>query len=243
MRYDDYDLFADIYNRHWGQFGIQVTSPLNRLGLSDLEPGDRILDLCCGTGQLAAVLTGQGLSVVGVDGSTAMIEHARRNAPAAEFLVEDAREFTLDPPVAMAVSTFDSLNHVMTIEDLSRVFGHVFDVLEPGGRFIFDLNIAAGFSARWQGAFTIDDPGEFIVAVSSYDEDERIGQMKFTWFTQSGDYWQRSAVTLTQRCYAVDEVIGALGAAGFEGIDVTDAADLVEGWQSGRVFFVAVRPR
>ena len=169
MRYTEYDQFAEIYNRHWGAFGERVVGPLERLGLDELPPGSRVLDLCCGTGQLAAAILNRGFVVVGVDGSEEMISHARQNAPGIELIIADAREFELAAPVDMAVSTFDSLNHVMSLDGLRRVFARVRAALKAGGRFVFDLNMEDGFLERWNGAFVIDNEDEFIVAESSYD--------------------------------------------------------------------------
>ena len=58
--YADYDPFADAYNRHWGGFATRMLPVLDRLILSDLEEGSLVLDLCCGTGQLASALTERG---------------------------------------------------------------------------------------------------------------------------------------------------------------------------------------
>ncbi len=240
--YADYDLFAEVYNRHWGGFGVRVMEPLDRLGLAELQPGAGVLDLCCGTGQLAAGLVERGLRVVGVDGSVRMIEHARSNAPGAEFLVADAREFLLAEPVDMVVSTFDSLNHVMTLDDLGAVFLQTAGALVPGGRFVFDLNMAEGYEARWHGTFVMDEPGEYLVSESSWDAETRIGRMKFTWFAASGEVWQRHELTLTQRCYEESEVLGALTGAGFVEVSAQDAASVAPGWQEGRSFFSATRP-
>ncbi len=239
--YRDYDSFADIYNRHWGGFGVSVVEPLDRLGLAELDPGDRILDLCCGTGQLAAVLGDRGLAVVGVDASAPMIAYARANAPKAEFLVADARDFSLAEPVRMAVSTFDSLNHLMSLEDLTAVFRRVAAALERGGRFVFDLNMAVGYRARWHGHFVIDEPGEYLIAASSWDEATSTGEMAFVWFSADGDLWRRGEAVLTQRCYQEDEVEAALIEAGFGDMTAADAAQVMEGWQEGRTFFAATR--
>ncbi len=242
MAYTDYDQFADVYDRHWGGFGVRVVEPLDQLGLSELIAGDRLLDLCCGTGQLAAVLTERGLDVIGVDGSAAMVAHARRNAPDVEFVVADAREFGVDEPVKMAVSTFDSLNHVMTSDGLKDVFDRVVAALVPGGCFVFDLNMEAGYVARWHGVFVIDEPGEFIVGESSWDAEDQAGVAEFTWFAEDGGRWSRHKVTLTQRCYSEAEIRLLLAAAGFVDITVHDAATLVPGAHQGRSFFVATRP-
>jgi SAM-dependent methyltransferase len=241
-RYVAYDGFADVYNRHWGGFAARVIDPLCRLGLDQLVPGDRVLDVCCGTGQLAAALTERGFEVVGVDGSEAMIALARSNAPDATFVVADARAFSVAAPAKMAVSTFDSLNHVVTLDGLNQVFARVAAALDPGGRFVFDLNMADGFRARWHGAFVIDEPGEFIVAESSYDEDDASGTVKLTMFAGQDDLWRRTELVLTQRCYAEGDVVGALKMSGFAKVQVIDAGDLIPGWQQGRSFFSAVVP-
>ena len=84
-RYTEYDAFAEVYNRHWSSFATRVVDVLDKLGLDELGSGDQVVDVCCGTGQLAAALTKRGLRVTGVDGSEAMIRIAAENAPEASF--------------------------------------------------------------------------------------------------------------------------------------------------------------
>ena len=80
-RYTDYDPFAELYNRRWGGFAANIVPALDHLVFDRLPPGATVLDLCCGTGQLLASLGDRDLDLIGVDGSAAMIEHARANAP------------------------------------------------------------------------------------------------------------------------------------------------------------------
>ena len=56
------------------------------------KPGERILDLGCGTGALTAEIATRGAEVMGVDRSEEMITQARRKFPALQFEVLDARE-------------------------------------------------------------------------------------------------------------------------------------------------------
>ena len=56
-RYSDYDAFAWTYNRHWGSFATRMVPVLEELVLNALPSRARILDLCCGTGQLAHALS------------------------------------------------------------------------------------------------------------------------------------------------------------------------------------------
>lgn len=130
--YTDYDDFAQIYNRHWGGFSLQIIPILEQLALDGCPPQSAILDLCCGTGQLAEELTARGYKVTGVDGSEKMLRHARQNAPNANFYCADARSFDLSTNFAIVLSTYDSLNHLLTLEDLASVFRNVYRHLQPG---------------------------------------------------------------------------------------------------------------
>ena len=241
-RYNDYDSFAEVYNRHWGGFADRVIEPLDRLGLARLQRGDHVIDVCCGTGQLAASLTARGLRVTGFDGSEEMLRLARDNAPDATFIVADVRRFRLESRAQMAISTFDSLNHILDLTDLEQAFRCVAEALEPGGRFIFDLNMDEGFRARWHGDFVIDEDPELVIARSAYDEEQRLGTVDLVLMRRDGDTWRRRDLRLSQRAYTADEVEFALQNAGFADVESFDASDVVEGWQPGRGFFVADRP-
>jgi ubiquinone/menaquinone biosynthesis C-methylase UbiE len=94
--YSAYDPFAWIYNKHWGNTFLPVVLPiLDNLVLTKLPENARILDLCCGTGQMARKLTALGYRVTGIDGSPEMLSYARENAPGVELLQADARSFQL----------------------------------------------------------------------------------------------------------------------------------------------------
>ena len=66
------------------------------------KPGERILDLGCGTGALAAEIAARGAEVLGVDRSEEMIAQARKKFPALRFEVMDARELRFGADAAGA---------------------------------------------------------------------------------------------------------------------------------------------
>ena len=240
-RYDAYDPFARVYDQHWGFFAKKAYPIIEHLVLENLPPGCAVLDLCCGTGQLAAELSRQGYRTTGLDGSEGMIEIARKNAPDADFVVQDARNIALPGRFSAVLSTFDSLNHVMSLDELEQVFQSVFAVLEGGGYFVFDLNMEEGFRSRWRGSFEFIEEDHVCVVRSSHDASEKTGRLDVTLFEMKGSGWVRTDFPLIQRWYEEHEIRERLRKAGFEELESFDGNEpLLEGsLHKGRMFFVA----
>ncbi len=244
--YSDYDLFAWVYNKHWGESFVQLIFPLiENLILQYIPPKARILDLCCGTGQLAQMLIDRGYQVTGLDGSKEMLRFARENAPDGEFIVADARSFKLPDIYHATVSTFDSLNHVMTLEELTSVFRNVYAALRKGGLFLFDLNMEEGYMTDWNDNFGIVEEDHVCVIRSNYNQEEQIAQFDATIFYPENG-WQRSDLTLLQKCYSELEILSALEVAGFTEIHSYSynlQSDLIElTTDAGRAFFICQKP-
>lgn len=241
-----YDAFAATYNRHWGdEFAPRVFPIVEQLVLRQLPAGARILDLCCGTGQFAGTLTGLGYRVTGVDGASEMLHYARLNAPAAKFIQADARDFRLPGKFAAVVSVFDSLNHVLTIEELDDVFARVHAVLQPGGYFFFDLNMAAAYYLTWNDNFGIVEDDLVCIVRTEWDGKSRRARFDATIFN-TPDGWQRVDLTIHQKCYAAGEITAALETAGFTDIagygheDGEDLGPIDD--STARGFFVCRKP-
>lgn len=240
-----YDTFAWFYDRYWGSgpmsFTGRVLPIVERLVLSTLRPGARILDLCCGSGHLAGELSARGLRITGVDGSAELLRYARQHAPEAEFVHADARSFALPRVFDAAVSLYDSLNHILELDGIHAAIRNVAAALRTGVPFLFDLNMEEGFRARWRGAFGLAEADHALIDQSSYDPETRLAQTAVTMFRLEGGVWQRSDVTLYQRCYAEDEIMQALREEGFQEIQTLDAEqDLGMERQPGRAFFLAI---
>ena len=149
--------FAKTYNLLWKGF-IEGLAP-RILDFINTYDGIRIrtvLDLCCGTGQLAKSLAAEGFYVTGLDISPAMLEYARENNKEnikngkVQFLEGDAVDFTLPHKVDCVISTFDSLNHLEDLEALQNCFISAYHACSSGGFFLFDLNTRKGLE-NWNG--------------------------------------------------------------------------------------------
>jgi demethylmenaquinone methyltransferase/2-methoxy-6-polyprenyl-1,4-benzoquinol methylase len=106
-----------------------------------LRPGERALDLCCGTGDLARLMAravGPAGCVVGVDFAEPMITEARKQAAAphpgeaaSAFLVADAMALPFQAGAFDAVAVGFGLRNVASPVQVLR---EIHSVLPPGGR-------------------------------------------------------------------------------------------------------------
>lgn len=99
-------------------------------------------DLGCGTGLFARHLkVSRNISVFAVDLSDAMLRIAARNCCGTNVVLmrQDIRYLRLPHPVDLITANFDTLNHIVRTEDLRQALRRIFDNLNPGGHFIFDL--------------------------------------------------------------------------------------------------------
>lgn len=110
----------------YGQELIELLAPL---------PGERMLDLGCGTGHLTSQLALMGVSITGLDHSSAMIQQARLNYPDLEFTEGDAADFAFAEPFDGVFSNA-ALHWVKRAED---VVVCVARALRPDGRFVAEF--------------------------------------------------------------------------------------------------------
>jgi demethylmenaquinone methyltransferase/2-methoxy-6-polyprenyl-1,4-benzoquinol methylase len=96
-----------------------------------VRPGDRVLDACCGTGDLAVAALAAGGRVTGVDFSERMLERAARKSRSIDWTRGDALE------LPFADESFDVVTvgfGVRNLDDLGRGLSEFRRVLRAGGR-------------------------------------------------------------------------------------------------------------
>ena len=93
--------------------------------------GDRVLDACCGTGDLAIAARARGANVVGLDFSEAMLERAGAKSTEIEWVRGDVLALPFDD------ASFDAVTvgfGVRNVDDLDAGLRELRRVLRPGGR-------------------------------------------------------------------------------------------------------------
>jgi trans-aconitate methyltransferase len=106
------------------------------LDLLAAQPGERILDLGCGTGQLTFEIAATGAQVVGLDRSPEMLGQARQNYPHLKFVLADATNFRFEEPFN-AVFSNAALHWIKDAEAAVESIAAV--LRRPGGRFVAEF--------------------------------------------------------------------------------------------------------
>jgi demethylmenaquinone methyltransferase / 2-methoxy-6-polyprenyl-1,4-benzoquinol methylase len=108
-------------DRRWRRLAAQAV----------VEPGARVLDACCGTGELALAARAEGGRVTGLDFSDRMLERARRKSSEIEWVTGDLLELPFED------ASFDAATvgfGVRNVEDVGRALRELRRVLRPGGQ-------------------------------------------------------------------------------------------------------------
>jgi SAM-dependent methyltransferase len=122
-----HDIEAEVLEMR-GRFMTEFGMPL--LELMKPRPGERVLDVGCGTGAIDKVLMDMGCTVVGVDVSAGMVEAAKSRGIDARQMNAENMTFFEEFDAVYSNSALHWMRH------LDRVVSGVWRALKPGGRFI-----------------------------------------------------------------------------------------------------------
>jgi demethylmenaquinone methyltransferase/2-methoxy-6-polyprenyl-1,4-benzoquinol methylase len=136
-------LFATIADRYdfitgFLSYGQDRRWKARLITLAALQPGDRVLDLACGTGDLAVAATSHTRSVVGLDLTHRMLQLAARRRAIRSLITGDMLALPFGDARFDVVTTGYGLRNV---PDLRQVIQEIRRVLSPGGRLLsLDFN-------------------------------------------------------------------------------------------------------
>lgn len=108
-----------------------------------LQPGAKVLDLCCGQGRHLLDLTRRGYDVVGVDLSEYMLGRCREAAAVSgiepRLIHADMRELDFDSEFDAVINVFTSFGYLESDEEDQKVLDGISRALKPSGGFLIHL--------------------------------------------------------------------------------------------------------
>lgn len=252
MQATGYEIFSEYYDQLTKNVSYEARGAyLDRLIQKYLQSEGRVmLDLACGTGTMTEQMARRGYDMIGVDYSEGMLSQAMEKKFATGlpilYVQQDMRALELYGTVDVTICTLDSLNHLRDANEVEQVFRRVWDITEPGGLFLFDMNTLYKHQVLLGNEVYIYETEDVYCVwenhLRSDDCTVDITLQLFQWCAD-GRYCRKEE-TLTERAYAPETVTALLGSVGFQVLAVY-AADTQQPLQpdSERMVVVARKER
>lgn len=211
-RRDPYRDLADVYDEMAADPGIRkfylYWRKLLLQTISERKLKVRTLvDLMCGTGNSTIPWTrSPGWSVVGVDGSAAMLRQARKKSDRVRWHCQDIRKLRLKEHAEAATCHFDALNHLLSPRELQQVFHRVAGILNPGGLFMFDISTEHWFRWLHEREKLSTFGKNYMMSSNRYDPKSRIVEFCQFWFIPRKHLYEMRLVRVRERPYTAREI-------------------------------------
>lgn len=210
-----YDLLNDGVNYDkWFDF---INNALDRGGFTP----NSVLDLACGTGEMALRFARKGIETVAVDLSAEMLSLAKQKADNEKldvlFLNQDMAEFELYGTVDLVVCCLDSVNYLTSPSAVVSCFSNVHNYLNPGGYFIFDINSEYKFENIYaDNAYVYEIDNLFCTWQNYYNASSHMCDFYLDFFIEQNGMYKRFGETQRERCYTLRQMLSYIKKAGLE---------------------------
>ena len=158
-----YTTFAQYYDRihEHRDYPKQVEYLVRLIDEFKLSRGQKVLDVCCGTGAHAGLMQEKGFDVTGYDLAEEMLGQATRKYPRVRFIRGDMRDLELGERFDVITCWFNSILYNQDPDQLHGTLSSFRRHLRPGGIAVFDMvHKAIGAGSRRQDYAYQDDEVE-----------------------------------------------------------------------------------
>lgn len=208
-----------------------------------------LLDLACGTGELSVRLAQKGFTVTGADISSDMLSVAQNKAEEHNlslfFMEQDMSELE-DLPLFDFIGIFcDSLNYLQTEEQVVNTFKGVYEHLDDGGLFIFDVHSLYKMNHLFHNqTYALNDEDVSLIWLCYEGEHPNSVEHDLSFFhlDESTQQYMRYDELHFQRTFSIEQYSKWLKSAGFSIQKVT--ADFQNGEiqeNAERIFFYCLK--
>lgn len=220
------DNFADAYEQIYGHVAVKSAYQIFNFFKERKEVCQKsfsVLDLFCGGGSLASIFLAQGATVVGIDSSSKMLEIAKvknsNYSSMAEWILGDASCFSNIGNFDLIVATSNSINLLLSLDNLSNCFSSISKNLSANGLFTFDIKTIMGAEAQ-SNFFIQDSPSNTLIIQGYFDKPANNAHLRFLGFTKNNENgYKKFEHFQVEHIYDFDEVKNLLYQHGFSKIE------------------------
>jgi SAM-dependent methyltransferase len=225
-----YTTYADLYHKMYQSFIDYDEEYQFYKALLDKYEARNILEIGCGTGQLARRFLKDGYRYTGIDVSMPMLDYARQEMPSDHFHQMDMRDIQLPHGFDAVIITARSISYILSNDDVIATLRSIKKVLQDGGVLIFDFIDARTFIPSINEKEIISH--EVVIDGVRYKREsnfEKHIDTSWNWIWKStfmkegrGGYVEIGSDEAELRTFTADEMGIFLTLAGFKTLQVID---------------------
>lgn len=213
-----YKVFSKIYDKfmEFSDYGAWEDL-INSLILKGEPGGKTLLDIGCGTGELLLRLT-KNYECHGMDLSEEMLKIAHKKLKHREvkLFLGDMVDFDTGYTYDIMVSLFDTVNHLVSYEELESHLMSVKKSLKDGGVYIFDVVDRDFMDTMFKGG-TFADVRKDITCIWEHEIEDGLDYIDATYFVKnSRGSWDRYQEGYSKKIFERRKLEGIATNVGFE---------------------------
>lgn len=233
-------LMMDVDYQSWVEYIKRLFSYYN------IKPKE-ILELGCGTGNITIPLALDKYNMTGIDLSQDMLsiaeQKARDKGLKINWFCQDMENLEGFRNLEAIICVCDGINYILKDSQLFNVFKNVYNSLDYGGLFAFDLNSKYKIE-KILSEKTFAYPGDEVSYIweNYYNKKTEIICFELSFFIKDNGNYKRFNETHRQKAYSIDHIVSILEKAGFKEIDYFSAFTLEKPcFSSERIQYIAIK--
>ncbi len=230
--YDQY--MSHVRYQEWTQFVLDTYQEVK-----GCKP-QKILELACGTANIACRLVEQGYDVLGEDISQQMLSIAKAKPHHPRLQLGDMLEKAGDTGFDLSLLMFDSLNYLANQKQIAQLLLATHHRTTSGGLFIFDVSTLRNCQDNFDGLLDYQkDEQQFVMQECYLQEDTQVTNFHF--FQKNGYLYDSFVETHQQKIYSAQTLINLIAKSPWQLKGVYSQGKLIsptQADQAQRLFFV-----
>jgi len=228
--FKNYSAFAKHYDKYMQEvmYSRWAKLVLDRYkGHYNHDP-ESILELACGTGNVATLLTKKGYNVDASDLAPEMLKLAAEKEFSPRLFLADMTDEITTGNYDLMILLFDSLNYLNNISQVKKLLTNSHKALNKDGMLIFDIVTLKNSIDNFDGFVNLEDSqSQYIIHQSDLDQDENIQTTELTFFSKSGFTYQRADEIHKQKLFSLPLIKKEIAASKYNliGIYSTESSE------------------